>query len=247
MSRILRILLVISTLGMAATAHAVTYDATNADSDIWHSGSSNHSLWLPGLLAAGSDWQINPHNPPGVFEYSDGKVKFSGNVTNENDNTATGYFEFFFIESKGNPKKELKAAAYTPGPVDTDTWTYFDFDKERKSSFWGTEGAVKDMQYIFTQRDTGDSGVKGQLGIGANGKNINLGFSAWLDWRMLFDTPDLAVRLVDECQFAYDGLGCAGRGDINIDLAAVPAPAAFWLFGTALIGFVGMSRRIKVG
>jgi hypothetical protein len=38
-----------------------------------------------------------------------------------------------------------------------------------------------------------------------------------------------------------------GYGDINIDLAAVPVPAAFWLFGTALIDFVGMSRRIKVG
>ena len=30
-------------------------------------------------------------------------------------------------------------------------------------------------------------------------------------------------------------------------LTAVPVPAAVWLFGTALIGFVGMSRRVKVG
>jgi hypothetical protein len=29
--------------------------------------------------------------------------------------------------------------------------------------------------------------------------------------------------------------------------SAVPIPAAAWLFGTALIGFVGMSRRRKVG
>jgi len=29
--------------------------------------------------------------------------------------------------------------------------------------------------------------------------------------------------------------------------SAVPVPAAAWLFGTALIGFVGMSRRRKVG
>jgi hypothetical protein len=64
MSRILRLLLVISTLGMATAANAVTYNATNADSDVWHGGSSNHSLWLPRLLAAGSDWQINPNNPP---------------------------------------------------------------------------------------------------------------------------------------------------------------------------------------
>lgn len=31
-----------------------------------------------------------------------------------------------------------------------------------------------------------------------------------------------------------------------VTVSAVPVPAAFWLFGTALIGFVGMSRRRKV-
>ena len=73
----LRILLVISTMGMATAANAVTYDATNADSDIWHGGNSNHSLWLPKLLAAGAGWQINPHNSSGIFEYSNGKkIKF---------------------------------------------------------------------------------------------------------------------------------------------------------------------------
>ena len=30
------------------------------------------------------------------------------------------------------------------------------------------------------------------------------------------------------------------------NIPAVPVPAAFWLFGTALIGFIGMSRRTKV-
>jgi hypothetical protein len=29
-------------------------------------------------------------------------------------------------------------------------------------------------------------------------------------------------------------------------VSAVPVPAAFWLFGTALIGFIGVSRRTKV-
>ena len=29
-------------------------------------------------------------------------------------------------------------------------------------------------------------------------------------------------------------------------MSAVPVPAAFWLFGTALIGFIGFSRRTKV-
>jgi hypothetical protein len=37
----------------------------------------------------------------------------------------------------------------------------------------------------------------------------------------------------------------AFNGDISIP-NPVPVPAAIWLFGTALIGFVGMSRRRKV-
>jgi hypothetical protein len=32
-----------------------------------------------------------------------------------------------------------------------------------------------------------------------------------------------------------------------LTVSPVPVPAAIWLFGTALIGFVGMSRRTKVG
>jgi hypothetical protein len=32
----------------------------------------------------------------------------------------------------------------------------------------------------------------------------------------------------------------------ELNVSPVPVPAAFWLFGTALIGFVGMSRRTKV-
>jgi hypothetical protein len=34
--------------------------------------------------------------------------------------------------------------------------------------------------------------------------------------------------------------------DGDISASAVPVPAAIWLFGTALLGFVGMSRKTKV-
>ncbi|MCP4765203.1 MAG: VPLPA-CTERM sorting domain-containing protein [Gammaproteobacteria bacterium] len=35
-------------------------------------------------------------------------------------------------------------------------------------------------------------------------------------------------------------------GDYRLNISTVPVPAAVWLFGTALIGFVGMSRRTSV-
>ena len=37
-----------------------------------------------------------------------------------------------------------------------------------------------------------------------------------------------------------------GTTQLNLNVNPVPVPAAFWLFGTALLGFVGMSRRTSV-
>ena len=46
-----------------------------------------------------------------------------------------------------------------------------------------------------------------------------------------------------------DGYGDADFDDMVVKveaMSAVPVPAAFWLFGTALIGFIGVSRSTKV-
>ena len=51
--------------------------------------------------------------------------------------------------------------------------------------------------------------------------------------------------------FWQDGVrGSDGRGSIShvaiYGVSPIPVPAAFWLFGTALIGFIGYSRRTAV-
>ena len=61
----------------------------------------------------------------------------------------------------------------------------------------------------------------------------------------------LAVALFNNNKTAYlmfgDGFGDHDFDDmvVKVEVSPVPVPAAFWLFGTALIGFVGMSRRTK--
>ena len=42
------------------------------------------------------------------------------------------------------------------------------------------------------------------------------------------------------------GNSAEGIDNLNFTPSPIPVPAAFWLFGTALAGFVGMSRRRKV-
>jgi hypothetical protein len=62
-------------------------------------------------------------------------------------------------------------------------------------------------------------------------------------WSFLFDSGFQSTRHKDLSAFAWAvHSGNVGSGNVG----AVPVPAAVWLFGTALIGFIGMSRRTKV-
>ena len=66
-----------------------------------------------------------------------------------------------------------------------------------------------------------------------NWVDCQLGYSNWFLFNRT-DSIDLS-GVVD--------VDSAGRGDLN--LTVVPVPAAVWLFGTALIGLVGFSKRRK--
>jgi len=44
---------------------------------------------------------------------------------------------------------------------------------------------------------------------------------------------------------AFDNTGQLARTDITVIVSAVPVPAAFWLFGSGLLGLVGTARRKK--
>lgn len=70
-----------------------------------------------------------------------------------------------------------------------------------------------------------------------------------------FASDGSATLRVSECNFSFSTREC-DEGvlsknatyalQISRSLSPVPVPAAVWLFGTALIGFVGMSRRTTV-
>ena len=58
----------------------------------------------------------------------------------------------------------------------------------------------------------------------------------------------LAGDLIGFGVWSFDS--CCGANELtisNFSVSPVPVPAAFWLFGTALVGFIGISRRRKVG
>lgn len=76
-------------------------------------------------------------------------------------------------------------------------------------------------------------------------------FGSDVGWQLLSGTASFAsvVSNTNALYIELDATICctseAGIDNIRT-LSPVPLPAAVWLFGTALIGFVGMSRRRKI-
>jgi len=235
--------------GFSAQA-SMTYIASEADKDpTYGMYSGGHALWFPGLGAPSSNWIFG--DGPNLFTTNGDTVgdtaSFTGDLKNMGNMNLTGEFDFNFVVSDlGMPKLELKPDAYAPGPggIVPGDWIHYDMVD---GSFTGT-GILEGLVLELTQRPEpilNQKTYKGQLGDGANGKNLDYGFSAWFFWRVI--SCEIVNGVTQNgCEPLNLAVGDNKYGDINIDLAAVPVPAAFWLFGTALLGFIGFSRRISV-
>jgi len=76
----------------------------------------------------------------------------------------------------------------------------------------------------YTVGILGDTSM--QIGDGANDKTSAFGGSTWMS--------------------VSGGGYTGGHWDLNLDFTAVPVPAAVWLFGSGLLGLVGVTRRRQV-
>jgi hypothetical protein len=62
----------------------------------------------------------------------------------------------------------------------------------------------------------------------------------WLDLLSNVDALQIRIEMVDNDSGPRDVTGLD-----NIQLSSVPIPATVWLFGSGLLGLVGMARRKK--
>lgn len=69
-----------------------------------------------------------------------------------------------------------------------------------------------------------------------------------LDWDENWHTYSFLVDLVDGDKLTFRNLGGDNVGAMldNIQVSAVPLPAAVWLFGSGLMGFLAMRRKAKI-
>ena len=213
---------------IAFTANAATveqYSVTDAVSDAYGQYGGGHSLTLLGTqysFEAGAYFTID----------DDGSASLTGRLSNADSSSvfdvSMDFQEYDPTPAGHSPKRELIDAAYSdhvpPGPVDTDTWRFWELILGTLSD---TGGAVI---YDITSMPA-DESFSFQSGEGANGKNINFGLSGWM-----FVT-DRATSTT-QC-----GPGNGGACDFNLDLTAVALPGSLFLMPFGFAALAGLRRR----
>ncbi|NET43958.1 PEP-CTERM sorting domain-containing protein [Okeania sp. SIO2B3] len=226
----------LGTLGQAKEAAAAnivnTWQADEAVSDKYHSADHNHAFWIPDIS---SDFDFE--GDAFFNEYDDGTINLIGNIGAGNKKFAVDVW----FNSLGNlqegraiaPNLAAKQQLNRNDPysvVDVNDWSYYTIDSSKslltEIGEWYGDNDSTDTFSLIDMSET----HKGQMGLGANGKNINEGFSHWF----YIEDTNTGER--------YDG-------DINIDLVAleegggilsegesIPEPATMSLLSLGLLG-----------
>lgn len=163
------------------------------------------------------------------------------------------------------------ATIWVPTNIDTD-FIQFDFDSGPGiSTNGGTLSLFDDSDtgfanaleigqdgghVVFTDNNDGSWNAEVFDVTNTSGGSITLSgdnsFSLGVDWGAgyfgdtnfsLLSSPDTYLVVFD----GIDGLGDRISGNtLAVDLAPIPVPAAAWLFGTGLLGIVGIARRRRI-
>jgi hypothetical protein len=244
---ILSLVILIFFASSSAWAATTSYNATSAAADpTLTSHSGGHSIWIGGFAGKlgfdpGAKLTLNDNNSAthsddvwnlfGVIRK--GNIAFDVNFTFsgiENYASAAGHL--------GTPKLDMYSSAYvapfgTGGPVDPSIWLYAEV---LTGTLTGLAGSVYDGAVLQASM----RGPHGQFGYGANGKNLNLGFSNWMDLTLTTQACSGCLQLAS--QYVGD-VNARGPDDPGaFERAFVPGGwlrAEFWHAPTgALIFFI---------
>lgn len=183
---------------------------------------NGHAVWMPGIS---SNLVPDASNPGRFLRYADGTAHFEMTVHHVSD--ANKIFDVVVdltgrtnVTPPGSPKKELAGSSYVPtGPIDPSTWYYYPAFTGTLTGRGAWSGALIEISRI---------GPSWQEGVGANGKNLLYGASAWFTVDVV-NQPTSGPALV----LSND------HGDFNVELSCEPG------FGQTKMG--GRKGRPPVG
>lgn len=194
-----------------------------------------HAMYL---LGVGDDFVFQPG---GQFnEFADGTATLQGVLARTNDEsqrflvnaTFTGRLDPADVgyPPPASPKLELVSTAYVQNggtPVDTNTWHYYE---TTNGSLIG-QGAFQGALVTFDRM-----GPAFQVGLGANGKNLNFGGSGWLNLYLQAQPtngPQLPSAFIGDFNFDFGDScpSCANRARNDPNATYTPGNHAFYLPG----------------
>lgn len=79
-------------------------------------------------------------------------------------------------------------------------------------------------------------------GVNATQTKTGLSSSSNPDFSVIFNDHSITFDLLGTLSFTNSQVVKEWRIDINTTTAPVPSPAAFWLFGSGLIGLIGLAK-----
>lgn len=209
-----------------------------------------HGLWTNRYRQGkGGCRQFYSFQEGSSLSVSDDAATFKATAINPDNVVAEIDFTFEQPTSKGDWDGVVK----TGGAANSSDWTFYqaghgsiDITYDREFGNW---------TYRVIDKFTLDlvDNTSFQFGLGANDKTSAFGASAWLDIESW--TRNTVILRFDDIKkswehavapWAFDWrLG--DHWDFNMELSAVPLPAAAWLFITGLMGLFGFRRFTRPG
>ena len=239
----------VSAIGLFSTVYASTISLTTADgngadayiqSTLFGNNAANQNFGSSSLVAIKHDTAIPGNNRKGYLRFDLGPI--SGPISDA---------ELLLTYVGTNPDRAANPSFYNVfGLVDghseenwnENTITWNNAPGNNTASAGGVSAAETTLLGSFSLD------VPGAI----LGDQV-LFSSSFLVTFLLADTDGLATILLTRQQqnFSIESFASKENADwsaptLNLTTSAVPIPAAVWLFGTALIGLVGFSKRRKV-
>jgi len=176
-----------------------------------------HGLWTNGLGSSENEKRHSFNSGSILTEYDNGTAHLTATATNRFGRTAE-------INVWFDDRRDTYAKNKTGGRPVLDEWYYY------ANIQAGSTVIIDSVTYYLGMVMLGQGPVL-QIGTGANDKNLAFGASTWVD---VFSDQGRQNKLFGNKHW-----------DLNMNLTAVPVPAAVWLLGSALLGFVGMRKKAK--